>query len=88
MKLELKSENENYSKLFSNAFKIFSFLALIIFFCDVALKLGIISRNYKIDYNCKLLSVEKSKSNFEKLSSLSKLKSKQKIWEFCKEVIN
>ena len=88
MKLELKSENENYSKLFSNAFKTISFLTLIIFFCDVSLKLGIISRNYKIDYHCKLLSVEKSKSNFEKLSSLSKLKSKQKIWEFCKEVIN
>ena len=87
MKLELKSENENYSKLFSNAFKIFSFLALIIFFCDVALKLGIISRNYKIDYNCKLLSVEKSKSNFKKLSRLSNMKSKQRILDFCREVV-
>ena len=87
MKLELKSESENYSKLFSSVFKIVSFLLLIIFFCNVALKLGIISRHYQIKYNCELLSVEKSKSYFKKLSSLSNLKSKQRIWEFCREVV-
>ena len=84
MKFELKTENENYSKSFSNIFRNIFFLSLIIIFCDVALKLGIISRNYQIDYNCRLLSVEKSKSNFERLSKLSKLKSKQRIWEFCR----
>ena len=87
MKFEFKSENENYSKLFSNVFITFSFFALIIFFCDIALKLGIISRHYHIQYNCKLLSVEKSKANFEKLSRLSNLKSKQSVWEFCREVV-
>ncbi|GIR04513.1 MAG: hypothetical protein CM15mP15_2520 [Prochlorococcus sp.] len=87
MKFELKTENENYSKSFSNIFRTFFFLALIIILCDVALKLGIISRNYQIEYNCRLLSVEKSKSNFKKLSRLSNLKSKQKIWEFCREVV-
>ena len=87
MKFELKTENENYSKSFSNFFKIFFILALIIIFCDVALKLGIISRHYQIEYNCRLLSVEKSSSNFKKLSKLSNLKSKQKIWEFCREVV-
>ena len=87
MKLELKSESENYSKLFSSVFKIVSFLLLIIIFCNVALKLGIISRNYEIEYNCKLLSFERSKSNFEKLSRVSKLKSKQMIWDFCREFI-
>ena len=55
--------------------------------CDVALKLGIISRNHEIEYNCRLLSVERSKPNFKKLSKLSNLKSKQRIWEFCSEVI-
>ena len=44
MKLELKSDNENYLKSFSNVFKTVIFLTLIILFCDVALKLGIISR--------------------------------------------
>ena len=88
MKFELKTENENYSKLISQFFGIVFFLTLIIILCDVAIKLGIISRNHKIDYNCRLLSVEKSKPHFKKLSRLSELKSKQQIWEFCREVVN
>ena len=87
MKFELKTENENYSKSFLRFFVIIFFLTLIIILCDVALKLGIISRNHQIDYNCRLLSVEKSKTQFKKLSRISNLKSKQKIWEFCREVI-
>jgi type III secretory pathway component EscU len=87
MKFELKTENENYSKSFTQFFLLVIFLTLIIILCDVALKLGIISRNHQIDYNCRLLSVEKSKPMFKKLSRLSNLKSKQQIWEFCREVI-
>ena len=87
MKLELKTEKENYSKSFLQFFWIFFFITLIIIFCDVALKLGVISRNHKIEYNCRLLSVKKSKIHFKKLSSLSNLKSKKQIWEFCSEVI-
>ena len=87
MKFELKTDNENYSKSFLQFFGLFFFITLIIILCDVALKLGIISRNHKIEYNCRLLSVEKSKSYFKKLSRLSNLKSKQQIWEFCKYVI-
>ena len=84
MKFELKTENENYSKSFSQFFIIVFFLTLIIILFDVALKLGNISINHQIDYNCKLLSVEKTKSNFKKLSRLSHLKSKQRILEFCR----
>ena len=87
MKFELKTEKENYSKSFLQFLGIFFLLTLIIILCDVSLKLGIISRNHKIEYNCRLLSVEKSKLHFEKLSSLSNLKSKQQIWEFCREVV-
>ncbi len=87
MRFELKTENENYSKSFLQFFVIIFFLTLIIILCDVALKLGIISRNHQIDYNCRLLSVEKSKPQFKKLSRISNLKSKQEIWEFCREVI-
>ena len=87
MKFELKTENENFSKLFSQFFGIVFLLTLIIILCDVAIKLGIISRNHRIEYNCRLLSVEKSKPHFNKLSKLSNLKSKQHIWEFCREVI-
>ena len=87
MKFELKTENDNYTKTFSQFFSIVFFLTLIIILFDVALKVGIISRNHKIEYNCRLLSVEKSKPNFKKLSRLSNLKSKQRIWEFCSELI-
>ena len=86
MKFELKTEKENYSKSFLQFFGIFFFLTLIIILSDVALKLGIISRNDEIDYNCRLLSVEKSILQFKKLSRLSNLKSKQQIWKFCSEV--
>ena len=87
MKFELKTENENYSKSISQFFSIVFLITLIIILCDVALKLGIISRNHKIEYNCRLLSLEKSKLHFKKLSKLSNLKSKQQIWEYCREVI-
>ena len=88
MKFELKTENENFSKSILKFFGIFFFITLIIILCDIALKLGIISKNHKIEYNCRLLTVEKSKSHFKKLSRLSELKSKQQIWEFCREVVN
>ena len=87
MKFEFKTENDNYSKSFLQFFAIIFFLTLIIILCDIALKLGFISRNHQIDYNCRLLSVEKSKPQFKKLSRISNLKSKQEIWEFCREVI-
>ena len=87
MKFELKTENENNSKSFSQFFVVVFFITLIIILCDLALKLGIISRNYNIEYNCKLLTAEKSKTYFKKLSNLSNLKSKQQIWEFCMQVI-
>ena len=87
MKFEFKTDNENYSQSFGYVFRTIFSLSLIIVFCDVALKIGVISRHYQIDYDCRLLSLEKSKSNFRKLSRISNLKSKQRIWEFCREVV-
>ena len=87
MKFELKTEKDNNSMLLSNFFIKISILALIFIFCDIALKLGIISRHYQIEYSCRILSVERSTYDIKKLSRFSKLKSKQKIWEFCKEII-
>ena len=84
MKFELKTETENYSKSFSNLFRILIIFSLIIISCDIALKLGIISKHYQIDHNCKLLSADKSNQIFKKLSNLTNLKSKQKIWEYCR----
>ncbi len=87
MKFELKTENENFSKSFKNVFRTIFSIALVIILCDFLLKIKIISRHFQIDYNCRLLAVEKSESNFKKLSKLFKLKSKQRIWEICKEVV-
>ena len=68
MKFELKTENEKYSKSFSYFFGLVLIFSLTIILCDVAIKLGIISRHYQIEYNCRLLSLEKSTANFKKLS--------------------
>ena len=87
MKFELKTENENYSKSISYFLGFVFIFSLIIILGDVAIKLGIISRHYQIEYNCSLLSFEKSTTNFKKLSMLSNLKSKQRIWELCREVV-
>ena len=87
MKFELKTENLKLLKINFKIFRFIFFITLIIILCDVALKLGTISRNHQIHYSCRLLSVEKSKPHFKKLSRLSNLKSKQQIWEFCREVI-
>ena len=87
MKLELKTEEKNYSKSFSYFFSIVFALTLIVVLCDVALKLGIISRNQAIYYNCRLLAVEKSSTKFTELSRLSNLKSKQRILEFCRDFL-
>ena len=86
MKVELKTGNENFSNSLSYLIGVFFILTLIIILFDIALKLGIISRNYLIDYNCRILTIEKSAANFKKLSRLSNLKSKQRIWEYCREV--
>ena len=87
MKFEFKTENENYSKSFLDVIKGVFIFTLLIIFCDVSLKLGKISRLYQIEFNCRLLSVEKSASTFKELSKLSNLKSKQVIWDFCRSVI-
>ena len=87
MKFEFKTENENFLKSFSNVLGFFFSLALLIILCDVVIRLRIISRNYQVEYNCKLLSVKKSTNSFKKLTRLSNLKSKQIIWEFCREFV-
>ena len=88
MKFEFKTENENYLKSIPQFLAIAIIFTLIIILSDYALKLGVISRYYQVNYNCRLLSLEKSSTNFKKLSKLSNLKSKQRIWELCRQVIN
>ena len=88
MKFELKTEKDNDTKSFRFVFLVITVLFLIIILCDVALKLGNISRHYQINHFCILLIIEQSSSNFRKLSKLSNFKSKPKIWQLCREVVN
>ena len=88
MKLELKTENDNDTKSFRYVFITSLVIFLTVILCDVALKLGNISRYYQLNHFCRLLIVEQSSSNFRRVSKLYNLKSKQKIWEFCREVVN
>ena len=87
MKFELKTENENFSKSFSHFFITVFISAFFIILCDISLKFGIISKHYQIELNCMILNVKKSPSNLKKLSRLSNLKNKQRIFEFCRHYV-
>ena len=87
MKLELKTENDYFSKEILSVFLIFISIFLIVIISNISLKLGIISRHYEINYLCRLLTVDKSSSNFRRLSKLSNQNSKQKVWDLCREII-
>ena len=87
MKFELKTENDHLSKP-SFAFFLFSIvISLIIIISNISLKLGNISKHYEINYLCKLLIVDKTPSNFKKLSKSLNQSNKQKIWDICREII-
>ena len=88
MKLEVKTQNDDYSKSLVNIFLSFCLISLLIILSNISIKFGRISRHYEINYLCKLLIIEKSSLNFKKLSKLTNQTSKQKIWEICRELSN
>ena len=88
MKFELKTETDHFSKSIVKAFFGLFSLSLLLVVSNISIKLGNISRYYEINYLCSLLTVEKSSSIFEKLSNYSKLSNKQKIWDFCRDILN
>ena len=88
MKLEVKTQNDDYSKSLVTVFLSFCLISLLIILSNISIKFGRISRHYEINYLCKLLIIEKSSLNFKKLSKLTNQTSKQKIWEICRELSN
>ena len=87
MKFELKTENDHfYNQIFSLVI-FFASISIIIIMSNITMKITTISRFHEINYFCKLLSVDKSSNNFKKLSKLSNQKSKQKIWDICREIL-
>ena len=87
MKLEVKTENDNISKSFSSILLALAIFSLITILSNIAIKLGNISRHYEINYLCKILLIEKTSSNFKKLSKYTNQTSKQKMWDLCREIV-
>ena len=87
MKFELKTEKDNFSKSSQTIFLSFIVTSLIIIIANISIKLGTISRNYEINYLCKLILIEKTSSNFNKLSKLTNQTTKQKMWDLCREIV-
>ena len=87
MKFELKTENDHFLNQIYSVFIFIVSISIIIIMSNISLKLTTISRFHEINYFCKLLSVDKSSYNFKKLSKLSNQKSKQKIWDICREIL-
>ena len=87
MKFEVKTQNDDFSKSYLSFLLTLFFLSYIILLSNLSIKIGTISRHYEINYLCKLLMIEKSSTNFKKLSKLTNQTSKQKMWDLCREII-
>ena len=87
MRFEVKTQNDDFSKSSFFLYLVFVFISFIVILANLSIKLGTISKHYEITYLCKLLIIEKSSSNFKKLSKLTNETSKQKMWDLCREII-
>ena len=87
MKFEVKTQNDDLFKSSMSVFLAFATFSLIIIFTSISIKLGQISRNFEINYLCKLISVEKTSLNFKKLSNLTNQTNKQKMMDLCREIV-
>ena len=85
MRFEIKTDQNRFSdKLsLSLAISIITFFAVL--FTNISFNLNKLTSYYEINYLCRLILVDKSQSNFKKLSKLTKQLKKQKIWDFCRE---
>ena len=85
MRFEIKTDQNRFSDKLSLtlAISIISFFAIV--FTNFSLNINKLISYYEINYLCRLILVDKSQSNFKKLSKLTKQLKKQKIWDFCRE---
>ena len=85
MKFEIKTDQNRFSNRLSLslAISIITFFAFL--FTNISFNLNKLTSYYEINYLCRLILVDKSQSNFKKLSKLTKQLKKQKIWDFCRE---
>ena len=87
MKFEVKTQNDDLWNSSLSFLLIFALISFIVILSSVSIKLGTISRYHEINYLCRLLTIEKSSLNFKKLSKLTNLITKQKMWDLCREIV-
>tara|TARA_B100000674_G_scaffold341059_1_gene285111 strand:- start:178 stop:444 length:267 start_codon:yes stop_codon:yes gene_type:complete len=85
MRFEIKTDQDRFSDKLSLSFLISTLTFFAIIFTNISLNINKLSNFYEINYLCKLILVDKSQSNFKKLSKLTNQIKRQKIWEFCRE---
>ena len=87
MKFEVKTDNDDLSKSSIFGLLFLVIITLIIILANISIKLGAISRSFEINYLCRLILIEKTSSNFNKLSKLTNQTTKQKMWDLCREIV-
>ena len=87
MKFEVKTQNDDLWNSSLSFLLIFALLSFIVILSSVSIKLRTISRYHEINYLCRLLTIEKSSLNFKKISKLTNLNTKQKMWDLCREIV-
>ena len=87
MKFEVKTQNDDLWNSSLSFLLIFALITFIVILSSVLIKLGTISRYHEINYLCRLLTIEKSSLNLKKLSKLTNLNTKQKMWDLCREIL-
>ena len=85
MRFEVKTDQQRFSDSLTPLALISMFSFFVIVMTSFSMRLSKISRYYEINYLCKLILVQKSSTNFKRLSKLTNQTNKQKIWDLCKE---
>ena len=85
MKFEIKTDQNRFSDRLSLSLAISIITFFAVLFTNISFNLNKLTSYYEINYLCRLILVDKSQSNFKRLSKLTKQLKKQKIWDFCRE---
>ena len=87
MKFEVKTKNDDLWKSSFSVLLSIALLSFVIVLSNISIKLESISRNYEINYLCNILKIQNSSLNFKKLSKLTNINTKQKMWDLCREIV-
>ncbi len=87
MRFEIKTDNQIFNSRFASIIFISCLFFLTTVLTSLSLSLSKISKYFEVNYLCRQFLLEKSSFNPKRLSNLTNQKSKQKMWDFCKEIL-